>query len=333
MNIYTEAGWLDADSIISSPFTYQFIIGGRGIGKSYGTIDYFIKNKIKFIYLRRTQVEAKLQADSVTSQLMPNFNDRDISPVFRTMAEGKIHMCYDADGREVCLITALTAIASLRGISLDSYEYIVYDEFISEPHVRQIKAEGMALANAYETINRNRELQGRAPVKMICLANSLNIANDVFMYYDLVTVAEEMLLNDEEVYIRNDILLIISQHSPISEAKAGTALYQNVSEEFAKMAISNKFILNDFSYVKRRKLSEYVIRVKVGSLYIYKHKTRAEWYCTFTAAAVKEIYSDSYADLARFQRKYFRMWSRYLDGLIRFDSYKAVALFEKYYKT
>lgn len=332
MNIYKPEGWLDADSIIQSPFIYQFIIGGRGIGKSYGVIDYFIKNNLKFIYLRRTQVEAKLQADPVTSQLMPNFKDREISPVFRTMAEGKIHVCYSPDGKEICLITALTAIASLRGISLDDYDYIVYDEFITEPHVRQIKAEGMALANAYETINRNRELKGRPPVKMICLANSLNIANDIFMYYDLIEPAENMLLNDEEIFIRNDILLIISQHSPISEAKRGTALYMNVSEEFAKMAISNKFILNDFAYVKKRKLSEYIPKVRVGSLYIYRHKTRSEWYVCSSKSEVKEQYSDGYADLARFQRKYFRLWARYLDGGVRFDSYKSVALFEKYYK-
>ena len=337
MDLYIKKGpsegYFDASAVISAGYTYNYITGGRGIGKTFGFLSYFIDNRIPFILMRRTQTEADIQSNPVTSSLKKHLIRNGIDVKFEPFADHKLVNVKDEDGRSVCLICALSTIASLRGIDFDDYENIVYDEFITEPHVRALRSEGFALDNAYETINRNRELDGFRPVRMYCLSNSLNLANDIFISKDLVTPAENLISSGNETYIRNDTLLVIAQHSPISERKAGTALYKNASDEFYKMAIQNKFVLNDFTYVKKLKsLKEYRCLFGVGDLYIYKHKSRAEYYAAQIRAQTPTYYGSNKNDLQRFQREQRKMFAKYLDGLIRFDSYESIALFEKYYK-
>ena len=83
--------------------------------------------------------------------------------------------------------------------------------------------------------------------------NILNTAqdrflNDTFLYFDLITHAEQMLSKGEDFRIIGNKLLIIPQNSPISEKKKETALYKAVNSEFSDMAIKNKFILKSNIY-------------------------------------------------------------------------------------
>ena len=100
------------------------------------------------------------------------------------------------------------------------------------------------------------------------------------------------------------------------------------------MAIENKFILNDFTYVKKRKLNEYKPAWSVGDLTIYEHKSRQEYYVTFSGAVLPREcrYGSNYMDLQKVKRDKWSFYLDYLDGFVMFDSYKAVALFEKYFK-
>ena len=334
MKFYDKHGWVNVPEILQNAAAFTFITGGRSIGKTYGFIKYFLENKIPFIYMRRTQIEADLQADPVTSSLTKNLSDMGRSFRAEKVAK-KLSRLTDPDsGQEICICCALSTFSGIRGVDLSKYEYLLYDECIPEPHVKSIRMEGLALFNVYESVNRNRELEGRLALKLIGLSNSMNLANDLFMQFDLIEPAEMMIQQDQEEYRRDNILLLILQHSPISEKKKGTVLYQSASEEFAKMAIENKFVLNDFRYVQRRKLQEYIADWAVGDLYIYVHKSRPEYYVTFTKAKLDKdhMYGSNYMDLERMKRDKWHSWLQYLDGFYTFESYKAVALFEKYFK-
>lgn len=330
INLYHKKhGYFDIDSVLKQSQKIIFCVGGRGIGKTYSTIQWMLKNDKKFIYLRRTQSEADLQANPMTSSLAKNLNDMHINYQFSRVGN-KVGAIFIND-IPMIYTCALSTFASIRGINFDDIEYIVFDEFIKEPHVKAIKSEGMALLNLYESVNRNRELEGKEEVTLLCLANSMDIANDTFMQFDLVSIAERMLEVGDEIYSTSDILLIIAQHSPISAKKEKTLLYRNAGEEYSAMAIKNKFILNDFTYISKKNLREYIILLNVGDLYLYKHKARNEYYVTFTKSLTKRSYTTSNADLERFRRAEWRYYQKYLDGWIYFESYKACALFEKYF--
>lgn len=337
MNLYLESGYLDMKSIIYSGYPFIFIPAARGTGKTYGTLKEHYEAGHKILFIRRTKTEAVLQAKKNSTAYKKVFNDLKIED-WGCVSFGS-ETCYgevwvrDPSGevRTVAYVAAMATFANVRGIDFSDIDYIVYDEFICEPHVRKIKNEGMALANLYETVSRNRELENRPPVQLLCLANSVNMANDVFMYFNLIEEAERMLQEDIEWMELGNKLLIIPQHSPISEKKAETALYKAVSSEFAEMAIKNKFILNDFTYVKRRNLAEYTCLFKVGDLYVYQHKSKDEYYISFSKAQTKNEYQNGYADLQRFRRERWRFAGYYMDGYIRFENYRAVALWEKYF--
>lgn len=330
MNIYLESGYLDMQSIIESEYPFIFVPAARGTGKTYGTLRYHFEHNNKILLIRRTKQEAELQARSNTTSYKTVFDDLDLD--YKCMPFGQAGYGTVISGdRDVAYVASLKTFASVRGLDFSDIEFIVYDEFIAEPHVPKIKNEGMALANLYETVNRNRELQGRKPVQLLCLANSVNMANDTFIYFGLIEEVEAMLKTDTEVSVVGNKLMIIPQHSPISERKAQTALYKAVNDEYAQMAIHNQFILNDFTYVQRRKLSEYVCLYQVGDLFVYKHKSNNEFYVTFSKAQVKQKYTSGYADLTRFRRDKFRYAGFYMDGMIRFENYRAVALWEKYF--
>ena len=334
IDLYLNNGYLNMRSIMETEFPFIFVPGARGIGKTYTTLKTVTEDKEEIILMRRTQKECDLQNDRRGTGTSFGKVFEDMGKDYHVSKTGEIgYVVNDTDEYTAAVNIALSTFATVRG-SFD-FKHIrkaVYDEFIAEPHVRKIRDEGMAVANFYESCNRNRELQNEKPLQLICLANSVNIANDVFLYFDLVTAFEEMINDMQEVKIIGNKLLILPQHSPISDRKAETALYQAVNSEYADMAIKNKFILNDFSYVQKRSLKEYVCQFQLGDLFMYKHKSRSEFYCTFSRGSTKEIYESNYSGMEKLGRKKLRFISFYFDGLIRFENYNALALFEKYFK-
>ena len=328
--IYSKNGYFNARDIIRSGYNFIFITGARGTGKTYSTLKYLIENSIPFIYLRRTQNESDLQANPTTSSLTKILMASKVDYDFKKLS-GKVGVIL-VNEKPLIYTCALSTFSTIRGIDFLGVEVAVYDEFIPEAHVRSFKAEGMALNNFYESVNRNRELEGNPALKLIGLSNSLNIANDVFMTFNLVIPAE-LLTNDpvNEIYTEGDKMLILMKDSPISKKKKETMLYKNASDEYNAMAIDNKFILNDFTYVKKQNLKEYKILMQIGDLFIYKHKSNHYYYVTFVKAETKKIYTSSTADRERFRRAEWRYYVRYLDGYVYFDSYNALSLFEKYF--
>ena len=335
MNLYLESGYLDMASIIESGYPFIFVPAARATGKTYGTLKYHFEHGNKILLIRRTKTEAELQAKAESTAYKKVFDDLGVTDWYCTpcgsAGYGTVHVIENGEDRIVAYVCALNTFANIRGIDFSDVDYIVFDECIAEPHVRKIKNEGMALANLYESVNRNRELNGHKPVQMLCLANSVNLANDIFMYFNLIEEAERMMQDDIEFMEVGNKLLIIPQHSPVSDLKSKTALYKAVSSEYAEMAIKNKFILNDFTYVQRRNLTEYNCIFKVGDLYCWRHKSRDEYYITFSKGKTKNEYANGYADLTRFRRDNWRYAGYYLDGMIRFENYRAVALWEKYF--
>ena len=329
--LYQDNGYLNFEYIYNLPTPFIFTTGGRGIGKSWNALKYLIEHGINTLYLRRTQDEVLLQEIPKLSEIIKVNNGINVDYEVEKLYKKKVLSFNYSNCYIICI--SLYAFSNIRGFSGDNIECILYDEFVPEIHVRKLKEEGLALSNVYETIARNRELEGKDPPKLIGLSNSLNINNDIFRTFNLIPAAEELMETGKEIYIApgNTKALIMPQKSPISQRKAETALYKATSEEYAKMALKNEFIQNDFSRVKKIKnLNSYKCVLQVGPLYVYRHKSNPEYYVT-GHGTTKKIYKDSMAELERFRRVENRLlWQYYMDK-ITFDSYNSMALFEKYF--
>lgn len=346
MNLYDKNGYLDMERIISLPVPFIFVTGERGGGKTYGAIKHFLQTGEKFALMRRTQTQADMINAVELSPFKSPCQDMNMMYTCGNIAkgiggvypaekdtDGKLHIV----GEEFSIVLALSTIANIRGFDASDIDYMVYDEFIPEKTARPIKEEAVTFFNAYETMNRNRELQGRQPLKCILLANSFDLTNPLFMHLKLVTRAMRMLETGTEFFMdrKRGLALIISQSSPVAQRKKATALYQLVGEDsdFTKFALRTQFVNDMPENIRSCPLREHKIICTIGEISIYKHKSFNSYYITTHCAGTpKDVYTTSDSDTLRFQRQHGYLWSAYLRREIFFENYMVQAIFKKLFK-
>ena len=87
---------------------------------------------------------------------------------------------------------ALSTFGKFRGADFSDVEVIIFHEFINTTPFNNIKNEANMLFNLIETVNRNRELDGDEPVKVILLSNANTIDSDIIRALKLGEVIKNM---------------------------------------------------------------------------------------------------------------------------------------------
>lgn len=341
-DLYLESGYFNVSALLDCGMPYNFVIGGRGTGKTFGALKELYERKIKFMYMRRTKDQCSLISTPEfhpykdhNNELGWNITAQKLSPFHG----GFYDTVEDSEGGRVpvgnpfAYTGSLGHVAKIRGVSLSDIDVLVFDEFIPEPHERAIKEEGFALMNACETIGRNRELKGRPPLQLIALTNSNDMAPDVFVQLRLVSVLDGMKRKKKSVYqdMERGICMLLLDDSPISETKRETSLYRlTKGTRFLSMSLDNDFS-NNYPFVNPRPLAEYKPIVTVGELTIYSHKSSGRLYVSdHLSGGVSERYDTDQQSLEVFRMKYRPIYTAYLHGLVEFESAICCVLFDKY---
>ena len=343
MQLYDNNGYVNIPEIIKHEAIFIFIYGGRGTGKTYGSLKCFKEQQKKFIYMRRLAA----QVDIVKKEDMQPFKtlNRDMGWEIMPFSINKyISAFYDTDinedgriipvGESYGLLTSLSTFSNLRGVDGSDIKIICLDEFIPELNEKPIKGEADAIFNAYETINRNRELNGEDPVKFLFLANSNRIDNPLFMELNLITLADNMRKKGLEYYYdkKRRMLLIDLAKSKISEEKSSTALYDLTrGTEFYNMAIKNVFLNEERGRIETKPLKEFKPIVAIGEICIYKHKSNGEYYVTGHRSGTPATYGTGEMDRERFRKDYIHIWRAYMKKKVIFEAYIYEVIFDKYF--
>ena len=341
--MFTKEGYIDFQYIMKDPEPFKFIVGGRGTGKTFGAIQWALRTGKTFFFMRRTQTQIDLIKNdafspfkAVDESIVVSSINKNLSGIYKG-AKGD-DGTYAAAGAPIGYMCALSTISNIRGFDASMVELIIFDEFIGEAHERPIRNEGSAFLNAYETINRNRELQGREPVQLLALANSNSLANPIFVELQLVTPVERMLAGDPRDWkcYRSDargVGVYMINRSPVLEAKSRTALYKLAGEgEYSDMALSNRFTKEEMDRIKPQDLKPYKLLCTVGEICVYRKKDNSSYYITgHKTGTTKAEYTSGAMDLKRFKRDQYYLWLAYLRGRILFESYIYKVLFEKYF--
>lgn len=283
------------------------VYGGRGSGKTYGALKALLEHGTVFLYLRRTDTQYKIIANQETSPI--NAINRDMGWTYYPYRENdKISAVYKSrendngklvpDGAPVGYFSSVLSFYNVRGVDLSRVEVIVFDEFVAESHVSKKSGEFDALLNLYETVNRNRELTGGKPVKLIMLANTDTIYNPYFVGWKQVNTVLRMKRNNVDYYIdpKGYYTLIATDNSPISERKAETSFYKElVGTKFHDMAINSNLDYTPGINIKSRPIKEYNPLYTMGELTCYRHKSRKELYFTEHASGGVPVYGDDKA--------------------------------------
>lgn len=328
--LYHNDGWVNWDYILEQPASFISVVGARGVGKTYGIFKKLITVGEKFIYLRRLKSQLD-QCGKLEGNPFKRIN-LDLGKEITPYSSGGIITFRSGDkaGDIAAAGVALSVVANVRGIDFSDYNYIVFDEFIASIGERPIKNEFAAFLNFYETVNRNRELEGKAPVKCIMLGNANTLINPYFSAWHFMKTAIRMITGDQMVWRSPDQsrMVILLLHSPISEKKKDTALYQNATTDFIEMALDNSF-RTDETNIRSEPLTEYIHMVSIGEIGIYKHKAERRYYVSGTQGD-KPYYDGFGIGLKMFQQDYYMLRVHYMVSKnVWFESFELEIIFRE----
>lgn len=344
MQLYDNNGYANIRAIYDLKLPFTFVVGSRGTGKTYSAIKMAIEDRIPHILMRRKQKQLDMINKKELSPYKVVADDMGIDYDIESIAPGVSGFyfgTYDPEQDKVVtddiplgITLALSTISNIRGFDASYTKMVIYDEFIGEEQELPIRNEGVAFLNAYETINRNRELQGKEPLIMLCLANSNKADNPIFIELGLVRILERMKKNKQEIYINRDrgVGIFLLDSSPIAEMKKKTVLYRlNQNSEFNNMAVNNNFGFEDLDIIRSRNLKEYKPVVNIGELTIYEHKSNGRYYVSSHFSGSVQTYTSSMTDIKRFKLYYHYLWNLYMAQMVDFEEYINLVLFEKYF--
>lgn len=279
MNYYNVQG--------KSDMPFQIIIGGRGIGKTYSALEEVHNNytatEEKFLLLRCTEKELQNIGSEIGNPFKSLNNDKNWNVDVKTKSKDSIG-AFRENEKIIGYCSALSTFANMRGIDLSDVTTTVFDEFARESHLFQFKGMGKAFLHFYETVNRNRELKGKNPMKVYLLANSVSLKNDILIELNCVQTIVNMLMRGHCKYTdkqRGLYIEIVNANNDISLAKSTTALYRlTKGSDFEKESLKNMFVNDDLSRCGKKNIAEYIPTIKYGNVLICRHKTRDEYYIT-----------------------------------------------------
>ena len=275
-----DINWFDIAKYEAKFRANTFFIGGRGIGKTFSAFSY-LYNRQPFIYARNTEV----QLDECCTEFGNPFKkwNKVTGHQLKMKKEKKHSLIIEGEGDNENIVgygASVSSIGSMRGIDLSDVKIGILDEFIEKRNLSF--NQGAYYDDLYETINRNRELEGEAPFIFIMLSNAQKLNNSILARKDLITPIEGMMKTGQQTWSRGDCFVCLPV-SEVSDLKAQTEFYKGIegSKTFAE-AIENKFANDSFYAIHKRPLKEYIGVCQIDDIYIYKHKSNGKYYACFS---------------------------------------------------
>lgn len=279
--------WYDIHDSINKWRVFNFFLGGRGIGKTYSAFSYAFDSDLSFLYVRSTETQIKTCLSPDRGNPFKKWAYDHKRSIFIRSGEdindiveiaGK-----DDDGEAIEKMwgyaVSLSTFENLRGADFQQLDLIIYDEFIQ---IKTLAYDSFrAFLNMYESVNRNRELEGRMPVRVLFLANTQELRNPILEGFDVVNEIEKMKLSGQKRLSRSDIYVELCE-SEVSAEKEKSVLYRNLKpgDAYLDEAIRNEFSRNDFSGIRKPKnLREYKPICMIDDVTVMKHKSRLSFYC------------------------------------------------------
>lgn len=235
---------------INKPLSYDrlfnFIIGNRGGGKTYGALKWCVNRWTKtgeqFIYLRRYETEVKAVKPSLFQALNHEFDNRLITGKTNTLA----YVGTEENTYPMGYIFALSKMSNIKSFNMEDVSTIIFDEFlIDKGATHYIREEAQVFLNFYETVARMRN------VRVLFLANSVSIINPYFSYFRLK-------IPEEGIWANGDVLVEMVRNEEYVNEKRKTRFGRLIENtNFAEYSIENKFVLDRDSFVCKRSGKSY----------------------------------------------------------------------------
>lgn len=237
------------ERIISYNAVLNYIIGERGVGKTYGFKTFCIKrflNKGKqFAYLRRYETDL---SESVGNNKDPKFFEQIKKEFpnreFKINKNKKVRNLW-IDNKICGYAMPLSAADSLKSSTYENVDIIIYDEFMLKEGSTQhyLRNEPEIILDLIETIGRLRD------VRIFCLGNAISSTAPLMAYFNVTLPynTDIKLFKDGTIaieYIKNEKYREIKKASRFGKLIEGT--------RYAKYAIDNEFLTDSKAFIKKK---------------------------------------------------------------------------------
>lgn len=302
----------------TTSFFLYICIGGRGIGKTYSILKGFVNQDKKFIYMRRNETELKVCCNSENNPFKTI--NRDCNREVEVVPNGAEGYLVIENEKTIGIAGALSTFGKFRGADFSDVEYILLDEFISTDVIDRLKkVESFYFFNMIETVQRNRELLGMNPIKIILCANSNKLESGILKDLRLADRIRLMdnarkINNETQIYedMERGIYINLPVTKELTEKKQDTALYRMTKgTDFFDMAINNSFINDSFDDIRKIPNNQLVPIVSYEKIYFYEIKGKSLLYASYRKAECPHYYKDSQK---AFIREYYHFIKVFIDG-------------------
>ena len=232
--------------ILSYNAFLNFLIGERGVGKTYGAVKFvtkeFIKKGHQFVYLRRYKSDLKKSVPTFFDSLINN-NE---FPENELKTKGN---SFYIDGNLAGYALTLSTAQDLKSANFDKVKYVIFDEFIIDPGQKKYYLNGNLEVETFlgllESISRMRD------IRVFLLGNAGNlITNPYFLYFGLSVPTQ----SDIRTYKNGLILLQYMKNEEYRVEKRKSKLGQLVEgTNYEKYAIDNQDTKINSSFIEKKK--------------------------------------------------------------------------------
>ena len=228
--------WYDIRKTLSYNCLFNFIIGNRGGGKTYGFKHYairdFLRSGNEFVYVRRYKEELKD---------IKNFFD-DVSKEFPNHTFAVKGSNFFIDDKKAGYAIVLSTAKIKKSVSYPNVNKICFDEFILDKGVyHYLPDEVVNFLELYETIARMRD------VRVFFLSNALTQTNPYFLYFDISLPYQSTIKRDGEILIQ------LVEDADYIEAKSNTRFGKMIKgTSYGNYAIENSFLRDTPVFIEKR---------------------------------------------------------------------------------
>lgn len=298
----------------------NFIIGARGLGKTFGmkayAINRFLKKGEQFVYVKRHKTDLK-RVDNYFDDIM--YENKFSGVEFE--AKGKE---FKINGHVAGWAIPLSTWQKEKSNAYPHVSTVIFDEFVREKDTSSyLPNEVEALLNLLDTIFRDR-----TNVRCFCLSNSVSLVNPYFIYFDLIP-------NTNKRYnAYKDIVVEIPDSIEFANERRKTPFGSLISgTEYGNMSLENEFVNDSEVFIeKRSKQSKFKfaflyndmrmgvwVDVNEGLMYVsqdYDPDTR--WLYAMT----KHDQNENSMLMSQWKQNYHlaKLISAFKNGFLRFDN-------------
>ena len=233
--------YYDLSKVLTYNAFLNFLIGERGVGKTYSTtkflISQFLKKGYEFAYVRRYKTELKKDASQFFDSIIANEEFKEHHLYYK-------HEKFFCNDKVIGHAMTLSTAQNLKGSNFPNVKYIIFDEFIIEDNSHHyLQNEVSTFLSLIESVARTRD------IKVFMLGNACSLTNPYFMFFDITLPYNSQI----KTYKDGLILLNYMKNEKYREFKKKTKFGQLVSgTSYEDYAINNKFYNDNKDFIEKK---------------------------------------------------------------------------------